>query len=57
MRLIMRLCERLHVLNYGKTIATGTPQEIRTNRAVIQAYLGSSGGHGAEAKEPLHAKA
>lgn len=43
MRLIMRLCHRLHVLNYGKTIATGTPAEIRTNPAVIQAYLGSSG--------------
>ncbi|MEZ4656310.1 MAG: ABC transporter ATP-binding protein [Caldilineaceae bacterium] len=46
MRLIMRLCHRLHVLNYGKTIATGTPAAIRTNPAVIQAYLGSSGENG-----------
>ena len=42
MRLIMRLCHRLHVLNYGKTIASGTPQAIRETPAVIQAYLGSS---------------
>lgn len=42
MRLIMRLCHRLHVLNYGKTIATGIPQEVRSNPAVIEAYLGSS---------------
>ena len=29
MRLIMRLCHRLHVLNYGKTIGEGTPEEVR----------------------------
>jgi|SRR5690242_17175030 ABC-type branched-subunit amino acid transport system ATPase component len=42
MHLIMRLCHRLHVLNYGRTIAEGTPQEVRTVPAVIEAYLGSS---------------
>ncbi len=42
MRLIMRLCNRLHVLNYGKTIAEGSPEEIRNDSAVITAYLGSS---------------
>jgi branched-chain amino acid transport system ATP-binding protein len=41
MRLIMRLCNRLHVLNYGETIGEGTPQEMRQNPAVIEAYLGA----------------
>ena len=42
MRLMMRLCKRLHVLNYGRTIGEGTPETIRQNPAVIEAYLGSS---------------
>ncbi len=42
MRLIMRLCHRLHVLNYGRTICEGTPAEVRCNREVIAAYLGTS---------------
>lgn len=42
MRLIMRLCHRLHVLNYGKTIGEGTPDEIRKIPDVIQAYLGKN---------------
>jgi len=40
MRLIMRLCHRLHVLNYGKTIGEGTPEEVRRIPAVVAAYLG-----------------
>jgi len=40
MHLMMRLCDRLHVLNYGKTIAEGTPDEVRKNPEVIKAYLG-----------------
>lgn len=42
MRLIMRLCHRLHVLNFGKTIGEGTPEEVRRIPAVLQAYLGKA---------------
>jgi branched-chain amino acid transport system ATP-binding protein len=38
----MRLCDRLHVLSYGKTIGEGTPEEVRKIPAVVQAYLGKS---------------
>jgi branched-chain amino acid transport system ATP-binding protein len=43
MRIIFRVCERIHVLDYGKSIAVGTPDEIRMNKAVIAAYLGAKG--------------
>lgn len=42
MRAIMSLCERLVVLNFGQMIATGTPNEIARNPAVVEAYLGRS---------------
>lgn len=42
MGLIMEVCDRIAVLNFGAKIAEGTPDEIRLNRAVIDAYLGEA---------------
>jgi ABC-type branched-subunit amino acid transport system ATPase component len=41
MRVIMRLCERIQVLDYGKTISIGTPPEVQRDPAVLTAYLGT----------------
>jgi branched-chain amino acid transport system ATP-binding protein len=41
MRVIMGVCDRVQVLDYGKTIAVGTPAEVQRSEAVLTAYLGT----------------
>jgi branched-chain amino acid transport system ATP-binding protein len=43
MRLVMNVSDRIHVLADGKTLAEGTAEQVRTNAAVIEAYLGIHG--------------
>jgi ABC-type branched-subunit amino acid transport system ATPase component len=40
MKAVMGLCENITVLNFGTLLAQGTPEEIRHNNKVIEAYLG-----------------
>ena len=42
MSLVMAVCDRIHVLDQGRTLAAGTPREIRANIDVAAAYLGES---------------
>jgi len=44
MQLVMQTCQRIHVLDFGRILAVGTPHEIQTNPAVLEAYLGTSEG-------------
>jgi ABC-type branched-subunit amino acid transport system ATPase component len=50
MRIIFRICERIQVLDHGKSIAVGAPEEIRTNKGVVAAYLGAKGAEIAQAQ-------
>jgi len=45
MALIMDVCDRIHVLDQGATLAEGVPAEIRSNLDVAAAYLGESAVH------------
>jgi branched-chain amino acid transport system ATP-binding protein len=40
MQVVMSLCERIQVIDFGATIAEGTPEQIQNNPDVIKAYLG-----------------
>ena len=41
MGLVMRVADRVHVLDFGKKIGEGTPAEVQANKAVVEAYLGA----------------
>jgi branched-chain amino acid transport system ATP-binding protein len=41
MRVILGVCDRVHVLDHGVTLSIGTPEEIRSDPEVVRAYLGS----------------
>jgi branched-chain amino acid transport system ATP-binding protein len=45
MDVVTNLCDSVTVLNFGKTIASGSPAEVKSNKLVIDAYLGGSERH------------
>jgi branched-chain amino acid transport system ATP-binding protein len=41
MGMVMRICDHVVVLNFGRLIAQGAPEEVRRDEAVVEAYLGT----------------
>ncbi|HEY6053564.1 MAG TPA: ABC transporter ATP-binding protein [Gaiellaceae bacterium] len=52
MALIMRICNRIYVLDHGQVIAEGTPEQIRDDPQVVRAYLGEAAAAGVDSREP-----
>ena len=52
MALIMRICNRIYVLDHGQVIAEGTPEQIRDDPQVVRAYLGDAAATGVDSREP-----
>ena len=41
MKVVMNVCDRIYVLDQGSPIASGTPEQVRSNPRVVEAYLGA----------------